>query len=73
MRAEARDLRVMAVALRLPLQHGAREQRFAPKGDEPLWIQVPRMQRPESQARPTVLRRTPIFSSSHSMTSPGFR
>jgi hypothetical protein len=64
---------MVAVALRLPLQHCAREQRLTPQRDEALRIQVPRMKGPESQALPTVLRRTPIFSSSHSITSPGLR
>ena len=73
MRAKALDLRMVTVADRLSLQHHSREEGLPPESDQALRIQIPRMQGPESQARPTVFRSTPIFSSSHSITSPGLR
>src|SRR4051812_8378230 len=47
-RREARELRMMPIASRLATQYGAREQRLSPERNEPLAVEVLRVERPEA-------------------------
>jgi hypothetical protein len=55
LRTEALELRMVAIAAGFAAQDGAREQRFAPDGDETLGVEIARMQRPEPR-RSTLVR-----------------
>src|SRR5947208_7218916 len=48
-RAEALELRMMTVAARFAAQDRAREKAFTPQGDQPLSVEVARMQGPEAR------------------------
>jgi hypothetical protein len=50
LRSESRKLRMAAVAAGLPAQHGLREERLTPQGDEALRVEILRVQRPQSHA-----------------------
>ena len=51
MRAEALQLRVVAVAAGFPAQHRAREQALAPQREQPARIQIPGMKTPQPHAQ----------------------
>ena len=48
--SKSRQLRVVAISRGSSAKHFAREQRLAPERDESLRVEVPGMQRPESQS-----------------------
>lgn len=49
-RAKASQLRMVPISPRLRTQYGARQQCLAPYGDQPLRVQVARMESPEAHA-----------------------
>lgn len=50
MREKSRELRMRAVAARPPAQHGARQERLPPRGDETRRIEMPRVKGPETHS-----------------------
>jgi len=56
MRPEALELRVMPISFRGALEHGAREQAFAPERNQTSGIEVPGMKRPEAHRGPLAVK-----------------